>query len=60
MTFRCQRKSNSIDMHDLQMKENMTSKHVSIHHRICGAQKHLRQGTGNVINLCRNQGKLFE
>ena len=47
-------------MHDLQMKENMTSKDVRFHHRICEAQKHLRQGTGNVINLSRNQGKMFE
>ena len=42
------------------MKENMTSKDVRFHHRICDAQKHLVQGTGNFINLSRNQGKLFE
>ena len=42
------------------MKENMTSKDVSIHHRICDALKHLVQGTGNLMNLSRNQGKLFE
>ena len=42
------------------MKENMTSKAVRFHHRICEAQKHLVQGTGNFINLSRNQGKLFE
>ena len=42
------------------MKENMTSKDVRFHHRICEAQKHLVQGTGNFINLSRNQGKLFE
>ena len=47
-------------MHDLQMEENMTSKDVRFHHRICDAQKHLVQGTGNFINLSRNQGKLFE
>ena len=42
------------------MKENITSKDVRFHHRICDAQKHLVQGTGNFINLSRNQGKLFE
>ena len=42
------------------MKENMTSKDVRFHHRICEAQKHLVQGTGDFINLSRNQGKLFE
>ena len=42
------------------MKENMTSKDVRFHHRICDAQKHLVQGTGNFINLSKNQGKLFE
>ena len=42
------------------MKENMTSKDVRFYHRICDAQKHLVQGTGNFINLSRNQGKLFE
>ena len=42
------------------MKENMTSKDVSIHHRICDALKHLVQGTGNLMNLSRNQGQLFE
>ena len=29
------------------MKENMTSKDVRFHHRICDAQKLLVQGTGN-------------
>ena len=38
----------------------MTSKDVRFHHRICDAQKHLVQGTGDFINLSRNQGKLFE
>ena len=47
-------------MHDLQMKENMTSKDVRFHHRICDAQKHLVHGAGNFINLSRNQGKLFK
>ena len=42
------------------MKENMTSKDVRFHHRICDAQKLLVQGTGNFINLSKNQGKLFE
>ena len=42
------------------MKENMTSKDVRFHHRISDAQKHIVQGTGNFINLSRNQGKLFE
>ena len=42
------------------MKENMTPKDVRFHHRICDAQKHLVEGTGNFINLPRNQGKLFE
>ena len=42
------------------MKENMTSKDVRLHHRICDAQKHLVPGSGNFINLSRNQGKLFE
>ena len=42
------------------MKENMTSKDVRFHHRICDAQKHLVPGTDNFINLLRNQGKLFE
>ena len=42
------------------MKENMTSKDVRFHYRICDAQKHLVPGTGNFINLLRNQGKLFE
>ena len=42
------------------MKENMTSKDVSIHHRICDALKHLVPGTRNLMNLSRNQGKLFE
>ena len=42
------------------MKENMTPKDVRFHHRICDAQKHLVEGTGNFINLSRNQGKLFE
>ena len=42
------------------MKENMTSKDVRFHHRICDAQKQLGQGTRNFINLSRNQGKLFE
>ena len=47
-------------MQDLRMKENMTSKDVRFYHRICDAQKHLVQGSGNFINLSRNQGKLFE
>ena len=38
----------------------MTSKDVRFHHRIRDAQKHLVPGTGNFINLSRNQGKLFE
>ena len=38
----------------------MTSKDVRFHHGICDAQKDLVQGTGNFINLSRNQGKLFE
>ena len=42
------------------MKENITSKDVRFHHKICDAQKHRIQGTGNVINLSRNQEKLFE
>ena len=42
------------------MKENMTSKDVRIHHRICDALKHLVQGTGNFIHLSWNQGELFE
>ena len=42
------------------MKENMTSKDVRFHHRIGDAQKDLVQGTGNFINLSRNQEKLFE
>ena len=42
------------------MKENMTSKDVRFHRRICDAQKHLVPGTDNFINLLRNQGKLFE
>ena len=42
------------------MKENMTSKDVRFHHRICDGQKHLVPGTGNFKNLLRNQGKLFE
>ena len=42
------------------MKENMTSKDVRFHHKICDAQNHLVPGTGNFINLLRNQGKLFE
>ena len=42
------------------MKENMTSKDVRFHHRICDAQKELVPGTGNFINFLRNQGKLFE
>ena len=42
------------------MKENMTSKDMRFQHRICDAQKHLVQGTGNFINLSKNQGKLFE
>ena len=42
------------------MKENMTSKDVSFHHRICDAQKHLVQGTGNFKNLSKKQGKLFK
>ena len=60
MTCRCQSKSNFVDVQDLRMKENMTSKDVRFHHRISDAQKHLEQGTGNFINLSRNQGKLFE
>ena len=47
-------------MRDLPIKENMTSKDVRFHHRICDSQKHLVQGTCNFINLSRNQGKLFE
>ena len=47
-------------MQDLRMKENMTPKDLRFHHRICDAQKHLVPGTGNFINLLRNQGKLFE
>ena len=42
------------------MKENITSKGVRFHHRICDAQKHLVKGTGNLINLSRNYEKLFE
>ena len=42
------------------MEENMTSKDVRFQHRITDAQKHLVPGTGNFINLSRNQGKLFE
>ena len=34
-------------MQDLRMKENITSKDVRFHHRICDAQKHLVQGTGH-------------
>ena len=47
-------------MRDLPIKENITSKDVRFHHRICDAQKHLVHGTGNFINLSRNQGKLFK
>ena len=54
MTCRCQNKSNFVDVQDLQMKENMTSKDVRFHHRICDAQKHLVPGAGNFINLSRN------
>ena len=42
------------------MKENITCKDVRFHHRICDAQKYLVPGTGNFINLLRNQDKLFE
>ena len=59
-TCRCQIKSNFIDVRDLQVNESITSKDLRFHHRICDAQKHLLQGTGNFINLSRNQGKLFE
>ena len=47
-------------MQDLRMKENITPKDVRCHHRICDAQNHLVPGTGNFINLLRNQSKLFE
>ena len=47
-------------MRDLTKNENMTSKDVRFHHTICDAQKHLVPGSGNFINLSRNQGKLFE
>ena len=42
------------------MNESITSKDLRFHHRICDAQKHLLQGSGNFINLSRKQGKLFE
>ena len=42
------------------MKEYIISKDVRNHHRICDNQKHLVQGTGNFINLLRNQDKLIE
>ena len=53
-------KSNFFDVRDLPIKENITSKDVRFHHRICDAQKHLVHGTGNFINLSWNQGELFE
>ena len=53
-------KSNFIDVRDLPIKENITSNDVRFHHRICDAQKHLVQGTGNFIHLSKNQGILFE
>ena len=40
------------------MKENMTSKDVRFHHRICDAQKHLVQGTGNFINFFQESRKI--
>ena len=54
MTCRCQSKSNFIDVRDLQMKEDKTSKDVRFHHRISDAQKHIVQGTDMFINLSRN------
>ena len=42
------------------MKENITSKDVRFHHRICDAQKYLVLGTVNFINFLRNAEKLFE
>ena len=59
MTCRCQSKSNFVDVQDLRMKENITSKDVRFHHRICDAKKYLVEGTDNFINLSRNKGKLF-
>ena len=41
------------------MKENMTSKDVRFHHRICDAQKHIVQGTEKFINFSKNQGNFF-
>ena len=42
------------------MKENITSKDVRFHHRICDAQRYLVQGTGNCINCSRIEEKLFK
>ena len=47
-------------MRDLPIKENMTSKDVRFYHRNGDSEKHLVHGTGNFINLSRNQGKLFK
>ena len=40
------------------MKENITSKDVRFHHRICDAQKHLLHRTGNVINFFQESRKI--
>ena len=40
------------------MKENITSKDVRFHHRICDAQKHLLHRTCNVINFCQESRKI--
>ena len=40
------------------MKENITSKDVRFHHRICDAQKHLLHRTGNVINIFQESRKI--
>ena len=42
------------------MKNNINSKDVRIHHRICGAQNHLLQGAGNLMEKFVNQGTVVE
>ena len=42
------------------MRENITSKDVRFHHRICDAEKHLVQAAGNFLNLSINQENLSE
>ena len=56
----CPTKSNFIGVRDFRARENITSKDVRFHHRICDAQKHLVQGAGNFLNFSINQENLAE